>query len=232
LRDLADRLGLSHSTTHRLLQVLVREGLATQRQSDRRYLPGPLIFDFGLAMSAHAEFVALAGKPLQKLARQFDAQAILFMKSGNDWVCGALAGQPAYLGGGLEPGQRRPLITSAGGVAMMIALDRAEADAVLDQNLRQLGFLGQASIDRLLRMLERSRKLGYAWNRGETNVGVHSVALPVFDRSGHHPVMASISISGSEQRMPEERVEMIVEALRQAVAPLAKQARQLFEFLD
>jgi hypothetical protein len=32
--------------------------------------------------------------------------------------------------------------------------------------------------------------------------------------------------------MPEERVEMIVEALRQAVAPLAKQARQLFEFLD
>jgi DNA-binding IclR family transcriptional regulator len=81
-------------------------------------------------------------------------------------------------------------------------------------------------------MLERSRKLGYAWNRGETNVGVHSVALPVFDRSGHHPVMASISISGSEQRMPEERVEMIVEALRQAVAPLAKQARQLFEFLD
>src|SRR3954466_3395768 len=51
--DLAARCGLDRGTTHRILACLVRERLVQQREVDGHYVPGPLLFELGLALSAH-----------------------------------------------------------------------------------------------------------------------------------------------------------------------------------
>jgi DNA-binding IclR family transcriptional regulator len=231
LRDLSERCALSHSTTHRLLQVLVREGLAVQRASDRRYLPGPLVFNLGLAMSAHDEFVSRCVEPLQGLADRFEAQAILFLRSGGEWVCGALAGPPAYLGGGLEPGSRRPLLTSAGGIAMLIALSPDERDALVRENLAQLAFLGGAANERLLVLLDRSLSLGYAWNRGEINRGVHSLGLAIRMPGTDATVLGAISLSGAESVISADQVDLKLAELRATVSAIESEARRIFAYL-
>lgn len=231
LRDLSERCGLSHSTTHRLLQALVREGLAVQRRSDRRYLPGPLVFDLGLAMSAQAEFVDSCRPFLLALSDRFEAQAILFLRSADEWVCGALAGPPAYLGGGLEPGSRRPLLTSAGGIAMLVALSEAERAAVVRQNLGQLSFLGPAATDRLLQVLARSVELGFAWNRGEINRGVHSLGLAIRLQGAAPAIVGAIALSGSEAVVSSLTVEVMREAMHDAVRGIESLATQCFAHL-
>jgi DNA-binding IclR family transcriptional regulator len=124
LLDLAARVGLSRSTTHRLLAGLAREGLVQQRP-DRRYVLGPLVFELGLAMTAHDEFQRACGGPVARLAARFGTLAILYLRSGHDCVCAACAGPSPYASG-LEVGTRLPLVTTAGGVAILISLEPAQ----------------------------------------------------------------------------------------------------------
>ena len=50
LSDLAAACGLDKGTAHRILASLVQERLVRQRPGDRRYLPGPLLFELSLAL--------------------------------------------------------------------------------------------------------------------------------------------------------------------------------------
>src|SRR5689334_14778147 len=49
LSELAPRCGLSKTTTHRLLTCLVRERMVRQAPGGHLYLPGPMLFELGLA---------------------------------------------------------------------------------------------------------------------------------------------------------------------------------------
>ena len=228
LWDLAARCGLSRATTHRILSCLVRERLAQRRAGDRHYLPGPLIFELSLSMPAYAEFQAACHGPLARLSKHFGAQAILYLRSGSDWVCAAFVGREVYVGGGLEIGTRRPLMSTAGGAAILIALPRAEAEAILAHNLAQLERLGAPVVKRLEKMVRRSESLGYAFNQSDTNAGVHSFGLPLRGTGGAGEVFGSLALSGHAQDFPPARTEAVIAALREAAALIEAEAARIF----
>jgi hypothetical protein len=84
----------------------------------------------------------------------------------------------------MDVGSRRPLLSSAGGVAMLIGLPQDEAEAVVAENVRRLGGPGNASVRALQRMLARSQALGYAFNQSETARGIHAFGVAVRDPRG------------------------------------------------
>jgi len=228
LWDLAARCGLSRATTHRILACLVRERLAQRRPGDRHYLPGPLIFELSLSMPAYAEFQVACHAPLARLSKQFGAQAILYLRSGGDWVCASFVGREVYVGGGLEIGTRRPLISTAGGAAILIALPRAEAEAIIAHNLVQLERLGAPVVKRLEKMVRRSESLGYAFNQSDTNAGVHSFGLPLRGEGGAGEVFGALALSGHAQDFPPARAETVIAALRAEVALIEAEAARIF----
>src|SRR3546814_4280542 len=87
LSDLAAACKQDKGTVHRMLACLVEERLVTQRPSDRRYLPGPLMYELGLAIPARVQFQRRAESVLQSFARRMGGIALLLLRSGNEYVC-------------------------------------------------------------------------------------------------------------------------------------------------
>lgn len=224
LADLAARCGLSHATTHRILRGLVRERLVAQRPEDRRYVLGPLVFELGLSMTGHAAFQAACKAPVARLARRFGTLAILYLHSGSDFVCAARAGPSPYAMA-FDVGTRAPLVTSAGGVAILVHLPPEEARLAEQEGLRQMEMLGAPAIRRLRRMIERSRALGYGLNLANMTKDVHAFALPIRDAQG--AVFAALAISGPAGDFPATRTDEVVAALREEVALIEKESWRL-----
>lgn len=225
--DLAARCGLDRGTTHRILSALVRERLVHQRASDRHYLPGPLVFEMSLAMPAYAEFQQACAPSLRRLSRRFKGLALVHLHSHDDTVCIGRSGESVYVGTAMEVGTRWPLVASAGGVAILIALPPRERERVQRNNFARLAARTPEAVKGIKSMIARSQALGMAFNRGETAAGVHACALPLGQRDGQ--VLGSVAIAFRAADVGEERLEEVAAALREEVRVLDAAAAGLLE---
>ncbi len=228
LGEIAERCGLDRGTTHRLLACLVRERLVQQRASNRHYLLGPLIFELGLALPGYVEFQSACRAPVARVAKRFEATSVLYLRSGTDWVCAARAGPPVYGGTIPEVGTRRPLMSSVGGAAILMALPPREAQAIVAQNKKQMRQRGDAPITLLEGMLKRSETLGYAFNQGEVSKGVHSFGVPILNAQAE--VFASLTVAGRAADFPASRGAELVKVLREECDNIAKRWQRVFGY--
>src|ERR1700730_7384780 len=77
LSDPGAHCNLEQGTAHRVLYCLQRERLVQQRESDRHYLPGPLLFELSLTLPPLAEFQAACQAPLARVAHRTGGVAFL-----------------------------------------------------------------------------------------------------------------------------------------------------------
>lgn len=224
LGELAERCGLDRGTTHRILACLVRERMVQQNKSNRQYLPGPLIFELGLAIPAYLKFQAACRPVVARLAKRFDAACVFYLRSGTDWVCAVRAGPAVYGGTILEEGTRRPLLSSVGGAAILIALPSKEAEQIVRKNKWQMRQRDEASIKLLENMLRRSRRLGYAFNKSEVSKAVHSFGVPV--RYADDQVFAALAVGGRSKDFPASRTQDVISALQSEAKKIERAARQ------
>ena len=227
LRDLAGRCELDEGTTHRILGCLVRERLVLQRARDRHYLPGPMLYELGLGLPEYATFQAACRTPLASVSKRFAGLAFLYLRSDADLVCAGRVGDLVYQGLSMDVGSRRPLLSSAGGVAMLIGLPQDEAEAVVAENVRRLGGPGNASVRALQRMLARSQALGYAFNQSETARGIHAFGVAVNDPRG--TPFASVTVVATADDLPATRGAEVAAELRRAAQRVEQGAKRLFD---
>ena len=213
LSDLARRCELDKGTTHRIVACLVRERLARQRPHDRRYVPGPLLFELGLALPGLAAFQSSCAAPLERLAGKLGGVSFVYLRSGNDFVCIASAGSVAARGLSHEVGLRRPLALSAGGAAILVALPPDEARAIIAENMRRVRKAGEVRARAVERMLRRSQNQGYGVHLGDIVPGVNTCGVAIRARDGG--VFGSISVAGAAEDFPPPRVAHVVAALEQ-----------------
>jgi DNA-binding IclR family transcriptional regulator len=217
LSDLAARCDLRKSTAHRILTCLVRERLVKQREGDRNYVPGPMLFELGLSSQPErGELQYAARTRLTALAKQTSGVAFLFFRSGDDFVCAARVG-PARCQArerlSIFPGTRKPLVLAAGGAAMLLALPKAEASATIRRNLEHLDEYGEI-ISGVRRMMQRSFDEGFGINAGDIIPGVNAFGLALRDRYGIP--FASIAVAGTDRIFPPDRTPEIRSMLEAA----------------
>jgi DNA-binding IclR family transcriptional regulator len=218
LSDLAARCRIGRSTAHRMLACLVRERLVKQRSSDRHYMPGPMLFELGLSLPELGELQHSARGQLAALARRTGGAAFLYMRSGDDFVCAARAGGAELKALTCLPGTRRPLVLSAGGVAILLALPIPEARAIIRRNLASLSGYDEGRVQAIRTMLWRTHDTGFAVNAGDTVPGVNGFAIALCDANGSP--FASIAIAGPERTFPLERLPELRQWLQETAAEL------------
>jgi len=206
LSDLAARCGLSKTTAHRLLTCLVRERMVRQQPGGNLYLPGPMLFELGLAaLPERGELQYVARNRLAALARQTSAVAFLFFRSGDDLVCAVRVGTARLEAKALAilPGTRKPLVVAAGGVAVLMAMPPMEARLTIERNFADLDDYTATEIAGMRRMVEHSFADGLAVSGGDVLARVHAIGMPLRDAAG--VVYGSIAIAGPARRLPLER---------------------------
>lgn len=228
LSDLAAACSLDKGTAHRMLSALARERLVQQRPGDRRYLPGPLLYELALSLPGHHEFQAAAAAQLNSWARRMNGNALLLLRSGFEYVCSVRVGSAQLPGLMIDQGTRRPLFTSVGGVAVMQALPEDEAREVLANNVAQeVAKRGPARLAALQAMRERSARHGFGVNLGDVVGGLHAFAVPLHGPDGQ--AFAALCLMGTAERFPEARLDEVHGELdRMARGLEADAAKMLF----
>lgn len=225
LTDIAARCELDPGTASRILSRLVRERFAVRRSSDHHYVPGPALFELGHAVPQMAGFEELCRPALARLAARTNCVAFLYLRSGNDFVCVARAGEAAIKGLSIDVGTRRALCLSSGGVAMLVALPAEARAAALAENLRRLRKARDRRLAAVERMVRRSAQRGAGVNLGDVVPQITSVAVAI--RGADGMPFAALTVSGPFEQLPKERADETISAIEDEVRAIEPKARPL-----
>lgn len=224
LTDAAHELGVALSTAHRLMRMLQHHGLVVQDADSKVYAAGPALLRLGrLADSADVREVALPH--LRALVGEAGETVHLWGAQGETQiVCLASVESPHPLRVGARTGAVLPAHATASGRALLAGLSDARVAALYPgPGLEQVRPATIATLDELLETLATVRACGYAVQRDECDLGVSAVAAAVPDANG--PATVAIAIAVPSQRMPDDAVAGLGEAVLRCAARVAASAR-------
>jgi DNA-binding IclR family transcriptional regulator len=227
LTDLAAHCGLDNATTYRIVACLSAERLVQQRASDRRYVPGPLLFELSLAVPAYNSFAAAVRPELVRIARKLDCIAFLYLRSGNESICIERVGHAP-----VQPltvvGTRRPMAGSMAGMAMLLPLPRKEQQVLIAEVRSHPPMAERAPSYR--KILERSRRHGFGVNRGDVVPGLAGLAVPIMDAKGWP--FAALGIMGPTPMFASDRTSRLGEAMREEAYRITRENAALITDLQ
>ena len=216
----AELLGISSSTAHRLMAMLVYRGYAEQDAS-RRYVPGPAMGLTPTGLSWTAELRHRARPHLEALTEQVGETSNLVVLAG-DAVrfllsveysaapppADLVAAQDAVQSGTI--GDRRGVVLPAdkasGGKAILAQLTREQLEGIfLREPRRTTSARGKQWLERLINELAIIRTRGFASNVEATEAGVSALAVAIHDGEGK--AVAGLSVS-----VPHNRFSTVVDA--------------------
>lgn len=216
LSDIARQTGLTRPTVHRILGVLIGEGIVEQRPRTRRYALGEQIPLLALARPAATPLVTAGLPALGAVVEELGDTGFLTLRTGLDTVCLARrVGRYPIQVLAIDVGDRRPLGISSAGIAMLAELPTAAVRAILAQNRQRLPAYG-ATPHEALRAVTIARERGYTLRERGLVPGTRalSVTLQYQQNGGGAPMLAALTIAAVVRRMPSQRVEQIVQRLR------------------
>ena len=186
LTELAERAGLSLSTTHRLVAELARWG-ALVRRSSGEYVIGRRLWDLGLLAPVQSDLRQVASPFLHDIYGATLATVHLAVRDGTEVLYIDRLSGHASVPVVSQIGSRLPLhATGVGKVLLAYAPDQVR-DTVL-RNLTRVTPYTVTQPGRLLADLRHVRSEGFAQTVEEMSLGACSVAVPV--RSGQQVVAA------------------------------------------
>jgi IclR family acetate operon transcriptional repressor len=212
LSDAASELGVSTSTTHRLLAMLQFRGFVRQEANARTYVPGPAFVDIGLAAVRNMDIRAHARPILTDLAMKLGETVHLAQLEGSNvrYLLGAEGEEALRVAD--RTGQVVPAYTSATGRVLLADLPAH----VLEPILRRLENQENVDVPGLRAALERIRERGYELNYRADNV--ISMATPVRNRDD--VTVAAINAVGPAARMQPRDHLRVARQLHAAAAQL------------
>jgi IclR family acetate operon transcriptional repressor len=212
--DAADRIGVSVSTAHRLLGMLVYRDFAEQLP-DRRYGPGRLLQGEALSGAAVARLREAALPHLRGLVDRLGETMNLMVLSGAEVRFVATVECEHILRVGDRTGRTLPARLSSGGKALLAHLP-AEALAPI------LGDLDEQAAARLQRELRTVRRRGFAVNNQATEAGLAAVGVAIPSTGDVPP--AAISLAMPTVRFSQDAVHVWSEALTAAATAIGADA--------
>jgi len=235
--QLAQRIGLSQPTTHRLLRSLMDEGMVEQDVRSKRYR---LSLDF-FALAARAgntgNLRELVRPSLLRLSASLGDSLFLLARSGFDAICLDRSEGPfpirTFTG---DIGGRVALGVGQGSLAILAFLPEEERDTVIRYNLPRLKDFHLYDEVFLRSEVENVRSLGYAGRNTGVLQGMAGVAGPILDREGR--AVAALSVATVSDRLGPDRLPTVVEMLKREAAmigprinpfdPLLRRPSQVF----
>lgn len=200
LAELADRLGLSRSTAHRLASALVERGyLAAAARAGYRL--GPKLLELGFLAQSQADLIRIARPHMEALAETSEDTVHLGVLEGDqarylDKIAGRRRINISSRVGDLQP------LTSTGlGKALILDHPRDYWDARFAAD-RQAG--GQADAAAWRAQMAGYVAAGRAYDLEENEDRIRCVAAPVRDAGGR--IVGAISVSSAAQYMEDARM--------------------------
>lgn len=224
--DIAEALGLTQPTTHRIITALERHGLIEREDSTKRYRLGLALFALGAKAADGTGLRQVAHPSLLRLAHQTGDTVFLMARSGVDCVC-VDREQGDYVISSLtgQIGGKIPLGVGPAGQAILAFLAGDQIEAILDANAGHYTAFNGLTRDQVAQSLPDIRERGYAIDRDRLVEGISALAMPI--RVPGRDVIGSLAINMTSARLKPDRLDGLVEDLSREVEQIGKAVNPL-----
>ena len=219
ITTIATRTGMTYSTAHRIVSVLIQRRYL-KRMPGKGYHLGSKLLALGFQAYGQIDLTPLAHPFLEHLAQQtHDTVHLACEELGAVFYLDKIASRrPVEISSRI--GGTKPLISTGVGKALLLDGSVRSWGALYDADAHRLGLTMPR--DQWLDMMQDYARHGYTYDLGEDEPTIRCVAAPVRDAS--HQIVAAISVSSTTDYMPPERmrdlVPIVSETARQISAEL------------
>lgn len=226
ISQLSNKTGLSRAAVRRCLYTLSKLGYAGA-EDGQRYSLRPKMLTLSHTYTVSNTLASAAQPILEKLSEQFHESFSVATLDGDEIVYIARSqSSPVQrlMSVDLHVGSRLPAYCTSMGRVLIASQPPDVVEKYLARvQVKQLTPRTVNSVDKLKLLLRNVRRNGYAMCDQEFEMGLRSLAVPVYAPSGK--VIATVNISGNAQRMP------MLDMQTQFLPPLRNAANELSVFL-
>lgn len=217
--QIAERLGLTLSTGHRIARALVAEGYLAQGEGRERYRLGVQALLLGQA-AQRAMGMEVALPVLRGLAEETQESVNLGLVALDHVVVIQRVESPQPLRFSMEVGAQVELHATSMGKSLLAFNDELREQIATSETFPELTIKTHGHRESLLRDLEGVRERGWSIDDEESMLGVRCVAAPIMDSAGQ--ARAAVAVQAPSVRMPDERLYALGPIVRAAADQLAR----------
>jgi len=195
LREISASVGLTRSTTHRILKCLTDTGLASYDPRLRKYKIGLLTYELGLAVTDQVLDLLPLRAAVDRISRHANVTTYLMHRSGIEAVCLHKAEANSVIRViPVEVGQRRFLGVGAGATALLAALEDETIARVLKTIESDLGRYANLSVSNIRAAIAQARQTGFAVSDGHAYKSIFGMGKAIPTKHGLPEFAISIAV--------------------------------------
>ncbi|CAG9614931.1 HTH-type transcriptional regulator XynR [Bacillus rhizoplanae] len=219
--QIASRIGLNKSSTHRLISTLLKEEYLEKNERNSKYRLGLSLLGLHGVITNTMEIYRESLPILQDLVEQLGETVHINVLEGNDvvYLHKVECKHPVRLLSDI--GKRNPAYCSSAGKVILAYQSEDLINTVLHSKLIPYGPNTITVPKKLRENLMDIKRIGYSIAIEELHEGVVSIAVPVRDYTEN--VVAAISVVGPTQRMLEHQFPVYIQTLNLAGMKLSEQ---------
>lgn len=211
LAEVVQATSLARPTVHRIVHVLIEEGIVERSERTGNYVVGRQVPELALARPSRIPLLIAAEPHLAAASVQLGDTLFLTVRTGLDTLCVArrIGFYPIQVLS-IEVGVRRPLGVSSAGVAILAALPAAEArKIVLANEPRFCAYRADAAT--VLGQIQLARRRGY--NLRDVGLVQGTKSLSTWIRTPDGEPAAAITLSAVRNRLSPRRAIEVADVL-------------------
>ena len=222
LQDLSRQAGMPPSTALRLLNTLLQHGYVNQDPLTSRYGLSLKFAQIGGLVSARLDIRNLAHSSLLELSSRCGESCCLAVEEDQQAVyVDVVDGPDGMLKIMQRIGKRAPLHCTGVGKLFLLNLTPEQLHAYVQRcGLPALTSRTITSEERLVQELGRIRRLGYAMDDEECELGARCVACGVWDYT--QKIVAGVSVTGPLHRMEGDHLVNITQEVQRTAGRLSQ----------
>ena len=222
LTEVAQQVGLSPSTAHRLLTTLEQERYVHFDAERRLWSVGVQAFVAGNAFLKTRSLVASARPQMRALMEESEETVNLAVEDQFEAIYLSQVECRQMMRAFARPGARVPLHCSSVGKALLSAMPDSELSRILHRRgLPRVTVKTITTTTTLRDDLIRTRERGYAIDDEENAVGLRCIAAVIFNENA--AAVAAISVSGPMARISDDRIPLLGDRVRRRADAITAQ---------
>jgi len=219
LSELAEKLGVGHSTIHRLTMTLMHEGFLARDLVTKKFRLGSSILAVEKTILSYYDICQISHPILEKLVQETGEAAHVSILKNHKVVYLQKIDSPNYTHLLSHEGKENPIHATNTGLVILAYQCQSEIEEVIAEGLSPYTSHTIKHPEQFKERLTKIRKDGYSYSKDELHLGFSSIAAPVKSPSGK--VTYAVSIAGPSSRITPYRVQELSKAVMDAADELA-----------
>lgn len=208
--DAANRLGISSSAAHRILQSLTEQAYAYQDKGTKRYQIGYKVLTLCANITQENSLIQTSRPFICELEQQMHRTIALCVRKGSSIICIDYADSGDSSMFYVRTGFAMPLHSTSAGKILCSYLDPDRVRGLLEGTppLKPTPFT-ETNYDEWVRELAGIKRQGYALCDEELQLGVQGVATAVFDSEGKAVASISFTALKADKTITPESIALL-----------------------